>query len=226
MKIEKQQFGEFSVCQGGPEVEYEEADFEELLQGFVKGVTVPPPKTFEEYTSEKRDYLGKQLKLPETVAVFHGEKLVGMGGLRVKPVESKPNDIYIELKSLIVSEAFRGKDLAKVISAEREKNAVEMAGKEGKGCVLFFMTERENVMESASKRDYVRVPAREWIQETTAGWTEEEVEAEAAEMDNEWKLKVFKNDSHSFKNTHEVDGERVEVGTEVDAVFGEERQPN
>ena len=200
MVLETKQFGEYTISRGDPNLVYDEADFEELLAAFVEETFTPEER--EEYTPIKREFLKEQLRESETVAVFLGEKLIGMGGIRILPVDSKPNDLYVELKSAIVLKAFRGKGLAKVIS-ERENHAVERAKKEGKGCVLFFITKMKNVLEGAVRRGFVTISAKEWLRETRSGWSEEDLDEGAKGIEG-FGLKVFKDDSDSFEKTREV----------------------
>ncbi len=217
MDFERKEFGEFMIDRGSPKLAYDEADFEALLKVFVDATFTEEYRA--EYMPKKRAFLKEQLTQPETVVVFQGDKLVGFGGLRVVPVESNPNDVYIELKSLVVSEACRGKDLAKVISEEREKTALTKARAEGKGCILFFVTENQAVMESASKRGYAYVPAREWFKETRPNEPAGPRDAEADEMENVYGMKVFRNDSYSSKNAREVGVEQKGVTTAVDSAL-------
>lgn len=209
------ELGTFTLASGGPELNYSEDDFEELLKAFVEDVYTS--ELWDSMVAKKREFFKKQLQDPDTVVVFHGEKLVGFGGIREWPTDSGTQDIYVELKSVVVSKSFRGGNLAKMISAAREKNAVEKGKRVGKGCVLFFMTTQKNVMESAEKRGYSLVLAKDWVQETRPNTPPDEQDALVHEIEVGLGLKIFRNDSMNFKNARKVDDVRQEEGMKLKA---------
>lgn len=211
--LDLQQLDGFTVTRGGPELSYSDDAFEALLRTFVEETCAPD--LWEAAIPKKRELFKKQLRDSDTVVVSQGDKLVGFGAIREWPSDGSTQDIYVELKSLIVSKSLRGGELARIISAMRERNAVDKGRRDGKGCILFFMTKQENVIKSAAKRGFTHVSAEDWVRETRPNTSLAEQAALAQEIEQILVLKIFRNDSNSLKNTHKVDEVRRGEGEKI-----------
>ena len=195
MGIEKPKF---EIRHGGPEFQLEEAKVQELFLSYKEQFA---PQQGEGGTGLKDEdilaHLRYVLTQPETVVLFSEDEIIGMGGIRYYEECPKfPKHSIVELGTLIVTHAFRGKGISEEILASLKQEALARSPRD-RGIIFSMITANPIVQHQATKAGYKEQATAEWV-EMTGSPT-----AKTAYLE-QWGYKPYVNMEHVYNDPGRV----------------------
>lgn len=159
-------------------------------------------------------YLHYVLDQPETVVLLSNDgQVMGMGGIRYfKENAAYPNNAIVELGTLSVPHAFRGKGISEDILRILKEEALWRKPRNS-GVIFSLITANPAVEHQAEKAGYKKMPEVDWIRMTSSP-------PEKKDYLEKWGYKPYVNMEHVYNDPGTVNRLMTEVKYRVQILLG------
>lgn len=206
----------YEVRHGGPELHLEEKQVQELFLSYKEQFAPQQGEGGTGLTDEQiLGYLHYVLAQPETVVLFSEDgQVMGMGGIRYfEENPAYPNNAIVELGTLSVPHAFRGKRISEEVLCTLKKEAL-LRKPRNSGIIFSLITANPIVEHQAGKAGYKEMPADDWVRMTGSP-------SEKRDYLERWGYKPYVNMEHVYNDPGRVNRFMINVKDRVATLLGE-----